>query len=644
MAADGEDLTAALGRAPRLCVVEESRAVRSFIASAVAPLAAVVTEIDTAADLEPHLREAGERRPDVILTEATFRSIDALGLLRRLCGERPEAERPSVLVFTGLPAEEIRAPALKAGVDSVLLKPAAAELLCARVRMLLWNRLEAARLEPLPGVPALVIEEDPETQAALRRALLEAGHPVLLADNPPAALRLCHEQTGLAFLSLTLEEADPLRLLRALRGRVPALRVVALAAAAKNPALEAALAAGARAWLRRPVRPSAFAEALEQALQPSVPLAELELERDLLRRHQSSPRPLPPFVEADMPCSFAAAARFLSDRPELETAGGLVSLAAVTAPPYGRPPPGAAAGNAAAAPLLASGEAARELVLEEGTPLTAATARRLERTAAAAPEAVGDLRGRPVRGLTLACTYDLGRCLYDEEPVTAAELRAELAAAPCALGAALGEREDAATAETLAVLVDLCGYLDVLLLQRRLARRGRHALRRHLLSVGGLAVLCGRTCAAAQGLEGARREGLLAALGLAGLLHDLGLEASAPAATTIPERARHAEAGAERLAPARLFTAVKAMVRDHHRDLRRWSSRYDRATRLLQLADHLDNLCRAGGWLVVEDDARPSPEPYTPGEACLILEDRARSGRYRPEDLALLREALGQAG
>jgi two-component system chemotaxis response regulator CheY len=127
----------------------------------------------------------------------------------------------------------------------------------------------------------LVVDDSAYARRRIRKRLEEAGHEVLEAEGGEAALRLFAEQRPDVVTSdLLMPEMDGLALIRALKAADPAVRVVAVSADIQRASQEAALEAGAAAFVGKIDAPDEVVEAVEALASPHVPFAMSPRQRD----------------------------------------------------------------------------------------------------------------------------------------------------------------------------------------------------------------------------------------------------------------------------------------------------------------------------------------------------------------------------
>jgi adenylate cyclase len=178
-------------------------------------------EVTTAVDGREGLALARELRPSLITLDVLMPEPDGWEVLRALKADPALADIPVVIVTI----LDDRSRGVALGAADFLTKPVDR----ARLRRLVERHI---RSRPLRRV--LVVEDDADTRAWLRRLLEEQGARVSEAENGRIALeRLAAEEVDLVLLDLIMPEMDGFELLEALRqnGTGRRLPVVVLTAA-----------------------------------------------------------------------------------------------------------------------------------------------------------------------------------------------------------------------------------------------------------------------------------------------------------------------------------------------------------------------------------------------------------------------------
>ncbi|MFH0911360.1 MAG: response regulator [Planctomycetota bacterium] len=609
----------------KACIIEETRAVRVFISNALAPLGLGAWGFESGSTgLSALLAAMPEALPALVICESRFRDIDGRFLLQRL-RKNPLTARLPLLVLSSARDPETRQSVLRAGADEFVPKPCRPEYLQAKVRLLLANEAALARAKEPGRRTLLLLDEDPFSMESLRAELVEEGYLVLCAGNAEAALRLLEEDPQLVLADLEEQNVRPATFVKLLQKRAPVW--IFFRAESLDEAWRTRLrAAGVREFLQKSIRAQELFQKIERLLQYAPPPHLIEIEAPWPVRLSQAARPFPPTVGGNFSLSMETLVELFSENPELDVGRTFLSGASVRL----REEPSA------------------EPLLKEGRTIRSDALKTIRARLAEQPENVLGAGEEPVRFLTVRRNPDCGKYLYEKRPFGIDRIRAAIESDPLAQRLLVldGTPEEAETTKVMAGLFD---FLDLLFFAYEFQAEPKQALLKHSLTVALLLVRLGiETLRGVPDADPARRRAFLTILGLAGFLHDMGLVDPAMPAPDSERHfkvyAAHAELGFERLRESRLFEAVKCMVRDHHKDLSHWTSRFDSCTRLLQLANDCHNLVRPYGFLARGRELEPSPDPYTVEEACLILRDRARLGCYRRLEAQLLLKVLQGEG
>ena len=118
------------------------------------------------------------------------------------------------------------------------------------------------------GEVILVVEDDDATRKALQESLLMFNYRVLEASNGREALQIVehHSELGLVLTDAVMPETGGIELLRALRQRRPAVKVVMLTGYRMNEDLERLQREGLTGWLLKPPSLQGLAKVVAKAL------------------------------------------------------------------------------------------------------------------------------------------------------------------------------------------------------------------------------------------------------------------------------------------------------------------------------------------------------------------------------------------
>ena len=158
--------------------------------------------VETAASGEEGLRLARAAAPDVITLDVLMPGMDGWAVLAALKADPRLADVPVIM----LTIVEEKNLGYALGAAEYLVKPLDRDRLVEVIR------------RHRPERPILVVDDEPEQRALLRRILEREGYAVLEAENGVAALaRLRERAVGLVLLDLMMPEMDGFELVEELR-------------------------------------------------------------------------------------------------------------------------------------------------------------------------------------------------------------------------------------------------------------------------------------------------------------------------------------------------------------------------------------------------------------------------------------------
>jgi two-component system chemotaxis response regulator CheY len=114
----------------------------------------------------------------------------------------------------------------------------------------------------------LVVDDSLYVRQVLASVLTDMGHEVVgeAANGREAVARYRELHPDVTMMDITMPEMDGLSALRAIMTEHPTARVVMCTALKEKPTVIAALEAGARDFILKPVRPERVLEAVNKAL------------------------------------------------------------------------------------------------------------------------------------------------------------------------------------------------------------------------------------------------------------------------------------------------------------------------------------------------------------------------------------------
>lgn len=116
----------------------------------------------------------------------------------------------------------------------------------------------------------LVVDDDAIIRRMLRKALQQAGHEVVEAQNGEEAIRLQQaSQAELVITDMLMPETDGVEVIMELRRQAPRLKIIAMSGGGhfgQTETLDVAMPLGAMSTLRKPFRLELMLETVEKAL------------------------------------------------------------------------------------------------------------------------------------------------------------------------------------------------------------------------------------------------------------------------------------------------------------------------------------------------------------------------------------------
>jgi PAS domain S-box-containing protein len=224
-----------------------------------------------------------DRRPlSLVITDLHMPITDGFGFVREI-RKNPLFTRLPVLLLSSSPQTTEKARSRELGISSFLTKPVQpSELLDAIMNALVDHPAEAPLL-PAPATLLLrsedsmkvLLAEDNAVNRTLATKLLEKrGHSVVLAENGRQALEILERQSvDLILMDVQMPEMDGLEATAAIREKEKStgghLPIIALTAHAMKGDRERCLAAGADAYVTKPISPPELFAAIGQFKSPN---------------------------------------------------------------------------------------------------------------------------------------------------------------------------------------------------------------------------------------------------------------------------------------------------------------------------------------------------------------------------------------
>ena len=236
-------------------------------------------EVLIATDAVSAISVAVKQRPQAVVLDIGLPGGDGITVMRRLHA-MPQLTGAPVLILSGRDPAKYRDAALKAGAAAYLTKPVQSEDLLAALRLAL-DEQEAGQpdAEAPPGPPAdgggqlvLLVDDDRDLLALLAATLRRRGFEVAVAADAVGAVTMAvRQRPDAVVLDIGLPGGDGTTVMRRLHAMPQLAGVPALMLSGRDPAKyrEAALKAGAVAYLTKPVDAEELVAALRLALNPA---------------------------------------------------------------------------------------------------------------------------------------------------------------------------------------------------------------------------------------------------------------------------------------------------------------------------------------------------------------------------------------
>ncbi|RRR73622.1 MAG: response regulator [Candidatus Viridilinea halotolerans] len=211
------------GESRIILIIDDDPAIRDLLPRV---LAQTGLHFEAAASGEEGLDLAAALLPDLILLDVLLPGMTGWDVLQQLKSD-PDTEAIPVLMLT---IAQDTANGFMLGATNILSKPVEVERLATEVALVLHGQPTAQRL--------LLVEDDPDIRAYLRRTLVQGGWSVDEAEDGPTALKLLEQQApALAIVDLMLPGMDGITLIAAMRTHPHGAELPILVVTAKDLAL-----------------------------------------------------------------------------------------------------------------------------------------------------------------------------------------------------------------------------------------------------------------------------------------------------------------------------------------------------------------------------------------------------------------------
>jgi len=212
--------------------------------------------VRTAASVPEALAQVADPEIGLMVTDLWMPGGNGMQLAERLAAARPDLE---VIVFSGHATEATRQAALEGGCLKVIDKPNSDELLEAVNQGLGSDRevrlaAEGRRAEQ-PGLGrVLLVDDHPEVLEVVAAMLSKRGYQTVAAHDGAEALeRFAPGAFDLVVMDINMPRLDGVGATRELHRRDPAVSILLFSGEASSSQVYAAMSAGARSALCKPV-------------------------------------------------------------------------------------------------------------------------------------------------------------------------------------------------------------------------------------------------------------------------------------------------------------------------------------------------------------------------------------------------------
>jgi CheY-like chemotaxis protein len=228
-------------------------------------------EVVTAADAVSAISVAAKHMPDVVLLDMRLPGGEGITVMQRL-HSLPQVTGMPVIILTGVDPEAGRQQALAAGAAGFLAKPVTEEALLEALGQITAASDETEVADDGAGHRVLVIDDDRDLLVSLVGLLRARGYEVVAAADAISAIATAAKQRpDVVLLDLGLPGGDGLTVMERLRGlpQMAVVPVVILTGLDPERYRDRAIAAGAAAFLRKPVSDGELLRTLAEALHPA---------------------------------------------------------------------------------------------------------------------------------------------------------------------------------------------------------------------------------------------------------------------------------------------------------------------------------------------------------------------------------------
>lgn len=228
-------------------------------------------DVATALDAVAAMTAAVKLKPQAIVLDVGLPGGEGPALMRRMRA-LPQLAGMPVVMMSGRDPERYRDEALASGASAYLMKPVRTDELVAALRTAMGEDDEGeggGPTGPYSGRRVLLVDDDEDLLVALATPLRRFGFDVAVAtDAVTAVSSAVKEPPDAVVMDIGLPGGDGIVVMQRLHAlpRLSGVPVVVLSGRDPAEHREAALSAGAAAYLAKPVAPDALAAAVIDAL------------------------------------------------------------------------------------------------------------------------------------------------------------------------------------------------------------------------------------------------------------------------------------------------------------------------------------------------------------------------------------------
>jgi DNA-binding response OmpR family regulator len=232
-------------------------------------------EVATALDAVAAMRAAVQLRPRAIVLDVGLPGGEGPAIMRRLHA-LPQLAGVPVVIMSGRDPARYRDESLAAGAAAYLAKPVGADELGVALRKAMGEEESegGGPSGPWSGRRVLLVDDDDDLLVALAAPLRRKGFHVAVATDAVTAIsKAVKEPPDVVVMDLGLPGGDGMTVMQRLHALPQLSGVPVLVISGRDPAAyrDAALAAGAVAYLAKPVSPDVLAAVVVDALGAAEP-------------------------------------------------------------------------------------------------------------------------------------------------------------------------------------------------------------------------------------------------------------------------------------------------------------------------------------------------------------------------------------